>query len=738
MEYCMDLSRFEEKEIYSLSDTFYGKGLGEQNLSFTNYYMEMNGDPFFGISGEFHFSRMEACRWEDEIIKMKMCGINTISTYIFWNHHEETEGIFEFEGRRNLKQFVELCAKHQLYVIIRIGPFNHGEARNGGLPDWLYGKSFEVRELNEGFLYYTRRLYEAIAKQVKGLFYWEGGPIIAAQIDNEYMHSSAPWEGTTGVSNEWISVGTGGETYLLALKEEAVKSGIITPFYTCTAWGGAATPDSMMPLWGGYAFRPWLFYSGTGKHPSTQEYIYQDFHNNQIPPFLDFEPKYQPQDRPYACCEMGGGMTCSYHYRFVLPYKSVDAMANIKLASGCNFLGYYVFQGGSNPKGKYGGFLNESQVPKISYDYQAPLGEFGQIRESYRRLKAIHSFCRMFEKTLCKMKTVLPKGASLIQPSDLTTLRYAVRTDGHSGFLFLNNYQDHERTRAKEKEQVKICLTKETILFDKLGLAPDENCILPFHMDVEGIDLVYATAQPMTKIQWDGKWTYVFIKPEGMESRFCFEEQAHVNQAGNLYICLDSMEEELFTVVKGEKEVHILCMKRELANQLFVVKGEALVFTEGALLAEDNKLRLETESSHPILRTYPWNYFQGVQELKKIEACNETNMGKWIIRGEEVCIEPQIEQVGPNRYIIYFPRHFMRGLKELLLQIRYQGDLGQAFLDGELIHDNFCNGETWEMGLKTLVGRLDQQPITIVITPKNGVGTIENVKTCPVYEYVIA
>ena len=413
-----------------------------------NYYMTLNGKPFFGISGEFHFSRCDAQRWEDELLKMKMCGINVVTTYIFWNHHEEDEGTFDFEGRRNLRYFVEFCKKHGLYVSVRIGPFDHGEARNGGLPDWLYGKPFEVRKLSEGFLFYVRRLYGKISEQLKGLLYKDGGPVIGAQIDNEYMHSSAPWELTTGISNEWVFGGDEGETYMLTLLDEAKKWGIETPFYTCTGWGGAVTPSVMMPLWGGYAYRPWLFYTRRGEHPCTEEYIYQDYHNARAQVTSDFQPAYDPETRPYACCEMGGGMMCSYNYRFILPYKSVDAMANIKIASGCNFLGYYVFQGGTNPLGKHGGFLNESQVPKMSYDYQAALGEFGQIRESYLRLKTMHLFCRTFGEELCKMETVLPEGESLISPEDfmegLKDVLLQIRYKGDIGYAFIDGEMVHD------------------------------------------------------------------------------------------------------------------------------------------------------------------------------------------------------------------------------------------------------------------------------------------------------
>ena len=448
MNYHVSAKDFKHKEIYDLGEKFRGTDPRGEEIGFTNYYMTLNGKPFFGISGEFHFSRCEAQRWEDELLKMKMCGINVITTYIFWNHHEEEEGTFDFEGRRNLRHFVELCKKHGLYVIVRIGPFDHGEARNGGLPDWLYGKPFEVRKLSEGFLFYVRRLYGKISEQLKGLLYKDGGPVIGAQIDNEYMHSSAPWELTTGISNEWVFGGDEGETYMLTLLDEAKKCGIETPFYTCTGWGGAVTPSVMMPLWGGYAYRPWLFYTRRGEHPCTEEYIYQDYHNSQAVVTSDFQPAYDPETRPYACCEMGGGMMCSYNYRFILPYKSVDAMANIKIASGCNFLGYYVFQGGTNPLGKHGGFLNESQVPKMSYDYQAALGEFGQIRESYLRLKTMHLFCRTFGEELCKMETVLPEGESLISPEDfmegLKDVLLQIRYKGDIGYAFIDGEMVHD------------------------------------------------------------------------------------------------------------------------------------------------------------------------------------------------------------------------------------------------------------------------------------------------------
>lgn len=758
MNYHVSIADLNKKEFYSLGEEFSGKSDSGEQIGFTNYYMKVNEKPFFGISGEFHFSRCDESRWEDEIIKMKMCGINVIATYVFWIHHEEEEGVFDFEGCRNLRKFVELCGKHGIYVIVRIGPFDHGEVRNGGIPDWMYGKPFEVRKLSEGFLFYVRRLYGKISEQIQGLLYKDGGPIIAAQIDNEYMHSSAPWEITTGISEEWVFGGDEGEAYMLTLQEEAKKCGIITPFYTCTGWGGAITPSVMMPLWGSYAYRPWLFYAERGEHPSTEEYVYQDFHHNDAAVTSDFKPAYEPETRPYACCEMGGGMMCTYNYRFILPYKSVDAMANIKIASGCNFLGYYVFQGGTNPLGKHGTFMNESQVPKMSYDYQAALGEFGQIRESYERLKTIHLFCKTFGEELCRMETVLPEGASYIDPKDLDTLRFALRTDGEKGFLFINNFQDHETTKPKQNETVIIQSKEGEIVFDHLDLAAEENCILPFHMDMDGILLKKATAQPITRIEKDGESTYVFLKPDGMKAALYFEESVTAGQSGNVLVCEDSQSAELFEVTKGEISLKILCLNRDMANQMYLLEDRTLLLAKGALMETKDGIRLETRMAENKIYTYPKNCFYGSADMQKAET-GESNpiFDIWKVRTEEKQLSAEVVQTAATRYTVKLPDNFMEGLKDILVQIRYQGDIGHAFINGVMVNDNFCNGDVWEIGVRTFKEKLEEYPFTIAITPlKKGanvnvesamaarmenveayIGELVSVNLSPVYEFML-
>ncbi|MGB6152036.1 MAG: beta-galactosidase, partial [Pricia sp.] len=389
-----------EKEIVSELDLGGTNNQGE-SISVNNYYLSENGKPIIPITGEFHFSRYPEVYWEEAIQKMKAGGINMIATYVFWIMHEETEGEFNFEGNKNVRKFVELCAQYDMPVIIRIGPFGHGEVRNGAFPDWLLAKPLTVRSNDPEYLFYVERLYNTIGEQLEGLFFKEGGPIIATQIENEYQASAAPWgltypgqpydytaaERDKSVTQKGVAVSTQenpyadlGNDHMKILKSLAQKAGIETPLYTATGWGNAAIiPNESLPVTAAYAYPTW-----TQKRKLSPFYLYKDLHKNP-----DYAPvRYDSESYPAFAAELGGGIMATYDRRPIVLPKSVDALINRCLGSGANGIGYYMYHGGSTPKGK-GGFLSDEAVgaTKISYDFQAPIGEFGQTKESYHRLK---------------------------------------------------------------------------------------------------------------------------------------------------------------------------------------------------------------------------------------------------------------------------------------------------------------------------------------------------------------
>ena len=743
-----------------------------EHISFTNRYMEKNSKPVFGICGEFHFSRYDFHKWEDEIIKMKMAGINIIPTYIIWNHHEEIKGQFRWQGSFNIRYFVELCQKHQVEVILRVGPFVHGEARNGGLPDWLYGEPCRVRSNDARYLQYVERYYDEIGRQVQGLFYKDGGPIIAVQLDNEYCHAGAPWEMTTGTSNEWISNGSYDtdaaehKKHIDILKQLAIDAGLIAPIYTGTGWGGAqASPDNVLPLWGGYAFWSWIFYDETIKeHPVTPEFIYRDY----TKPTYNFEPAYDPETVPFACCEMGGGMTVFYKYRFQLPYRSVEAMANIKVAGGCNFVGYYVFHGGSNPHGLKTPFLNETATPKISYDYQAAIGEFGQVRESYYRLKRDHYFFTDFQEVFCPMQTVLPEGAEDIDPADVAQLRYAVRQNGNSGFIFINNYQDHKQSPAKENFSFKLQLPDEDLTVPAKGglsLAAEENCILPFNLAVENLTLKYASVQLITKVAKDSQMNYFFFMPKGMKPEYCFDKNnikditvsagsvEHTGSAVHVY----PVQDDLSKIEINGGSINIYTMTNEQSYDFwkFDIKGKTqILFSANPVLSDGESVRFESNSSK-----ISYRYIDGLFDLAPAQKASIAKpnglLKEYSLKQAEQSVPFTVENLDKGKALLKIDYSRMHDLKEAILKIKYEGDIGWAFVDGELAADNFNNGAEWEIGLDNIYKKYSNDEIYISISPLkekqsiksdtpmagrseehgNEIVGIDSIKIEPVYEF---
>ena len=181
----------------------------------------IGGQHVLPVMGEIHFSRVPQKEWRREIQKMRAGGVTIVATYVFWNHHEAEEGRWDWSGNRNLRHFLEICRDEQMPVVLRIGPFCHGEVWQGGFPDWLTEKSaadaknFKVRSTAPGFMNATRNLYTNICAQVNGLLWKQGGTVVGVQIENECR---GPW------------------AYYSALKKAAVEAGFDTPFYTRTGW----------------------------------------------------------------------------------------------------------------------------------------------------------------------------------------------------------------------------------------------------------------------------------------------------------------------------------------------------------------------------------------------------------------------------------------------------------------------------------------------------------------------
>jgi len=695
------------------------------SFGFTDYYMEWNGQPSLPVVGEFHFSRFSYLYWEEELRKMKAGGVNVVATYVFWNYHEEEEGVFRWDENRNLRHFVDLCAKVGLSLIVRIGPFCHGEVRNGGIPDWVFEKPLDIRSNDPLYLHYAKRLYRQISKQLTGQYFSEGGPIIAVQLENEYMHCGAPLDSWGYKTGKYMSAGNGGNEHLNELKRIAKEAGITPQFFSVTAWGGAAVPEEdTLPMLAGYAYTPWI-----PNQPPSREYIYQDLHMKPAEPV-----NYDSTQYPVAYCEMAGGMQVSYTARPRVSADSVEAMTLVKLASGSNLLGYYMYHGGTNGVGKKG-FLNEYGLPKLTYDYQAPLGEFGRVGESYDRIRLLALFLESYGAILAPMGPAVPEGQSNIDPTDTKALRWTIRQQSGSGFLFLNNFQDHVETESHEELSITVdsSLGKASFPFEGTFKLPKDVCtVFPFHLDVAGIHINCATVQPVTILNKKEEKLLVFYAPDGIDSEIILGAAAiqavtstsgRVEKVDGQFVIkpLAGKEHVITIQTNDNRTVRILVLTREEALQTYQVSlcNEQFLCISSSRLFVKNDLLVSTSEGNASweLAIYPTDYRlqDKVDGIKRSEQAGI--FMAYHIEVPAYNVDTVLSKAKDQHYYIEVDAHWPAHVSDVFLDIDYIGDVAALYLNSVMLTDHIHYGDVWQVGLKQWQDQLEEQPLHVSITP---------------------
>lgn len=484
--------------------TFGNPGPPGKQILVNDRYLTLGGKTVLPVMGEMHFARVPRAKWEEVILQMKANGISIIASYIFWIHHKEQEGTFDWEGNKDLRAFVRLCHQHGLYVYPRLGPWSHGEARNGGTPDWLLlKKNVRVRSNDASYQHYADRWFEQIGKQLEGLTYKDGGPIIGVQLENEFVE------------------GKPGEEHILWLKKTAIRYGLDVPLYTVTGWGNASIPPrEVIPLFGAYPDEPWM----DDLQPTTKctNFAFSPLRNDAAIGNLlqQRENEKELAAYPYFTCEMGVGVDNTAHRRLVIDGLDGHALMTAKLGSGSNLIGYYMFAGGLNPTGRLtsmeenglesGGYNTN---PAVAYDFQAAIRKSGELSPSYHQIKKTHYFLQEFGSLLAPMQPIFA--------STDDELQLSVRAKDNQAFLFGIHYCRHTTRKAIKDAQFTVKLKSETITFPSQPVTiPDSSLLLwPINFQLGKTLLKYATAQPLCEL--NNQW--VFIQSFNNAPEFCFE-----------------------------------------------------------------------------------------------------------------------------------------------------------------------------------------------------------------------
>jgi hypothetical protein len=391
------------------------------------------------------------------------------------------------------------------------------------------------------------------------------------------------------------------------------------------------------------------------------------------------------------------------------------------------------------------GYPND--LPVISYDSQAPLREFGQINDSYHEMRPMHLFLGDFGSSLAPMGSKRPQQlpASL---DDSTTLRWAVRSDGKSGYIFINNYQRVEQLPVHDNVRLHVELPKEKfdIPHKPITVPSGATAIWPFNFDVNGALLKYATAQPLCRLSDDKTPCYVFFATPA-ESEFVFDAQTvesitgasmqQINENGAIRIenLKPGKDCEFLVKARSGASTRILLLSREEALQSYKAHfaGKERLFISPAVLLFDGP-RLRMQSSNP--QDLWVDVFPGDRATTKglFTHCVATVSPRTIepklslvkspqpsqpakkVRGKaQAPSDADFERAGVWRIAI--PKDALDGVKEVIFAIDYEGDVARAYLGDRLVADDFYDGRPWEIGIRRFAPSILGQDLTLKILP---------------------
>jgi len=692
-------------------------------LELTSRYLAVQGVPTIPVSGEIHYSRVPRARWAERLELMVAGGITVVSTYLIWIHHVPYRGAPDFTGNLDVGAFIDTCADVGLTVVLRIGPWCHGEVRNGGFPDWVQTADVVHRTDDPGYLELVRDWYGQVGAALADRC-GPDGPIVGIQLDNELYDQP---------------------DHLVTLKRLAREAGLHAPLWTATAWGGAQLPlPEVMPLFGGYGDGFWVDSDAEWDPTFRAHYAFSHVWDD---PGIGADLRSAPPGSaavsepgtwfPPATCELGGGMATTYHRRNHPSALDVAAVAHTKIGNGSAWQGYYMYAGGTNPRPG----LQESHatdypndLPPLSYDFHAPIGEAGLVADSHAELRRQHAFLAAFGDRLATWPSSLPERMPAGDDDDVTP-RWAYRGDGEQGVVFIAWHQPHHAPLPPTPSlqlQVRTIDAMVTLPSRPISIPPGTLTRWPVGLMVGGVRLDWATASLLTVLPAtnDGVATLVLCA-DPVPVEISVDGVLHDVEPSRQPVRLTQGGAALDVLALTAADAADAWVREHPRRQLYL-SGATLQWRSEGHVSAISEAGTAVVRYDPDARAFVDVEITPVSVPPRSQPVTAALVGAAALpvpaahgafRGRESAPSPEVFNTHAAVWRLDLPSWVGENPRDSYLRIDLAGDVAELRVDARTVSDRFWDGSAWWVSV-TDAGITPSSALTLHVLPLSPASTV--------------
>ncbi|KAI1273923.1 glycosyl hydrolases family 35-domain-containing protein [Xylaria sp. FL0933] len=313
----------------------------------------LNGETYQILGGQIDPQRVPWQLWDSRLAMARAMGLNTVFSYLYWDQIEPAQGKYVTDGNNNIAAWVQKAEQQGLHVVLRVGPYICGEHEWGGFPSWLSTISnMTVRSNNPQFLGATKSYLDFLGSWLQPYFASNGGPIIMAQVENEYGFYSNDHSYTNALADLFKDALPAVQLYTNDGSGQAIRDGSIPGVLAETDGGfdGFGNRDT------------WIDPSSRGPYLDGEYYI----------TWID---------------QWASNHTHQADSGNTEKIQSIQNDLSTAIKNGSSF-SIYMFHGGTNWGFQNGADFGDAYEPvTTSYDYGAPLDESGRPNDIYHALR---------------------------------------------------------------------------------------------------------------------------------------------------------------------------------------------------------------------------------------------------------------------------------------------------------------------------------------------------------------